>query len=423
MVGHKLPPLNALRAFEAAARHLSVKNAADELCVTPGAVSQMLKALEQDLGVALFRRVNRGIFLTDAGQSYLPPVRNAFRQIAEASGRIAVAAESGILTVSVTPLFAAAWLVPRLKAFQDAHPDVDLRVLTDKGLVDFSRDGADVTVRHGLGRYPGLRSERLFTVGVVPVAAPTLVTQFGVPTAPAELTRWPHVHDADREGWHLWFQAQGIDEIRPPRGPSFDDPGLLLKAVLAGQGVGLLPAPMVALEVAHGRLVKLADVVRLEDFAYYLVYPEVSRERPKVVAFRNWILESAKAPGVDGGNEVQMAKAVTIYGIKNCDTMKKARAWLDDRVVAYSFHDYKSAGVDRGTLERWARATGWETLLNRAGTTFRKLPDKDKEGLTEKKAIALMLAQPSMIKRPVLDIGGKLLVGFQPEQYAKTFGR
>jgi arsenate reductase len=118
-----------------------------------------------------------------------------------------------------------------------------------------------------------------------------------------------------------------------------------------------------------------------------------------------------------------MAKAVTIYGIKNCDTMKKARAWLDDRGVAYGFHDYKSAGVDRGTLDRWARATGWETLLNRAGTTFRKLPDKDKEGLTEKKAIALMLAQPSMIKRPVLDIGGKLLVGFQPEQYAKTFGR
>ena len=117
-----------------------------------------------------------------------------------------------------------------------------------------------------------------------------------------------------------------------------------------------------------------------------------------------------------------MAKAVTIYGIKNCDTMKKARAWLDGRGVAYSFHDYKSAGVDRGTLERWARATGWETLLNRAGTTFRKLPDKDKEGLTEKKAIALMLAQPSMIKRPVLDVGGKFLVGFQPEQYSKTFG-
>jgi arsenate reductase (glutaredoxin) len=118
-----------------------------------------------------------------------------------------------------------------------------------------------------------------------------------------------------------------------------------------------------------------------------------------------------------------MAKAVTIYGIKNCDTMKKARAWLDDHGVAYEFHDYKSAGIDRGVLEGWAREVGWETLLNRAGTTFRKLPEKDREGLTEKRAIALMLAQPSMIKRPVLEAKGRMLVGFRPEAYAKAFGR
>jgi len=113
--------------------------------------------------------------------------------------------------------------------------------------------------------------------------------------------------------------------------------------------------------------------------------------------------------------------AVTIYGIKNCDTMKKARAWLDGRGVAYQFHDYKTAGIARDQLEGWARKAGWETLLNRAGTTFRKLPDADKDGLTEKKAIALMVAQPSMIKRPVLDVGGKLLVGFKLEQYEKEF--
>ena len=117
-----------------------------------------------------------------------------------------------------------------------------------------------------------------------------------------------------------------------------------------------------------------------------------------------------------------MTKSVTIYGIKNCDTMKKARAWLDKRGVVYEFHDYKTAGIERGKLEGWAREAGWETLLNRAGMTFRKLPEKDKEGLTEKKAIALMAAQPSMIKRPVLDLGGKLLVGFKPEQYEKSFG-
>jgi arsenate reductase len=118
-----------------------------------------------------------------------------------------------------------------------------------------------------------------------------------------------------------------------------------------------------------------------------------------------------------------MAKSVTIYGIKNCDTMKKARAWLDAHSVAYAFHDYKTEGVTKSGLETWAKAVGWEVLLNRAGTTFRKLPDKDKEGVTEKKAIALMLEQPSMIKRPVLDVGGKLSVGFKPEIYEKLFTR
>ena len=116
-----------------------------------------------------------------------------------------------------------------------------------------------------------------------------------------------------------------------------------------------------------------------------------------------------------------MAKTITIYGIKNCDTMKKARAWLDGHGVAYRFHDYKTAGIERGRLEGWAAQVGWESLLNRAGTTFRKLPDEDKQGLAEKKAIALMVAQPSMIKRPVLDVGGKFLVGFKPEQYAEAF--
>jgi arsenate reductase len=118
-----------------------------------------------------------------------------------------------------------------------------------------------------------------------------------------------------------------------------------------------------------------------------------------------------------------MAKNITIYGIKNCDAMKKARAWLDRHGVAYEFHDHKSAGIERAALEDWARAVGWETLLNRAGRTFRALPPKEQEGLNEKKAITLMSAQPSMIKRPVLDVGGKLLVGFKPEQYEKTFGK
>jgi LysR family glycine cleavage system transcriptional activator len=288
-----LPPLNALRAFEATARHLSVKNAAEELCVTPGAVSQLLKALEQHLGVQLFRRVNRGILLTDAGQAYLPPVRNAFRQIADATRRITVSADAGSLTVSVTSFFATAWLVPRLSEFQNAHPDIDLHVVTSNALADFSRDGVDVAIRHGAGRYPGSCCHRVLAVEIVPVASPTLVAKLGTPSTPRDLTLWPLVHDADRQGWHLWFQARGIDEIGVPRGPSFDDSGLLLEAVLAGQGAGLLPAALVAPLLAEGRLATLANAVLLNDFAYYLVYPESSRERPNVATFRAWILAAA----------------------------------------------------------------------------------------------------------------------------------
>lgn len=293
MTEHQLPPLNALRAFEATARHLSVKNAADELCVTPGAVSQLIKTLEVHLGVSLFRRVNRGIFLTDAGQAYLPPVRNAFRQISDATRRVAVPEDTGILTVSATPFFASAWLVPRLKGFQDAHPDIDLQVVSSSALADFSRDGVDVAIRHGLGRYPGLSSQRVLTVEIVPVAAPALVKHLSMPEAPADLVRWPRVNDAERKAWALWFEAQGIESAGPARGPSFDDSGLLLKAVLAGQGAALLPAAVVADDLAQGRLVQLSDVSWLEDFAYYLVCPENSRDRPKVTAFREWALSEA----------------------------------------------------------------------------------------------------------------------------------
>ncbi len=138
----------------------------------------------------------------------------------------------------------------------------------------------------------------------------------------------------------------------------------------------------------------------------------------KKFAQKNQLITSDEDNRVGGG---ATARSVTIYGIKACETMQKARAWLDAHGVVHVFHDYKAQGIERGTLEGWARAVGWETLLNRAGTTFRKLPDADKAGLDAAKAIALMLAQPSMIKRPVLDVSGTLLVGFRPETYAATF--
>jgi len=307
---HQLPPLNALRAFEATARHLSVKNAADELCVTPGAVSQLVKTLELHLGVQLFRRVNRGVFLTDAGQAYLPPVRNAFRQISDATQKVAVPAETGLLTVSATPFFASAWLVPRLKSFQDAHPDIDLQVLTSNALADFSRDGVDVAIRHGMGQYPGLASQRVLTVEMVPVAAPALVVEYGKPKKPADLLQWPRVNDADRKGWRLWFEAQGIEDAGPARGPSFDDAGLLLQAVLAGQGAALLPVAMMVAEIEQGRLVQLSKATWLEDFAYYLVCPEGSRDRPKVAAFRDWLLGAVRQKSASSGSRKRASSTV-----------------------------------------------------------------------------------------------------------------
>jgi arsenate reductase len=148
--------------------------------------------------------------------------------------------------------------------------------------------------------------------------------------------------------------------------------------------------------------------------SFELRYLMEGSARPSKFGWREQTIEQER--------DMAKARAVTIYGIKNCDTMKKARAWLDGHGVAYAFHDYKAVGIERARLEAWARDVGWETLLNRAGTTFRKLPDKDKNGLTERKALALILAQPSMIRRPVLDTGGKLLVGFTPETYEKALG-
>jgi LysR family transcriptional regulator, glycine cleavage system transcriptional activator len=293
MIRRRLPPLNALRAFESAARHLSVKSAAAELCVTPGAVSQMLRNLEADIGVKLFERVNRGIRLTPAGREYLPPIRNAFRQIAEASKKVKRLGDGGILTVSTSPFFASAWLVPRMNSFQAVHPDIDLRILTSNAPVDFSQDGVDVAVRHGGGSYPGLRSYLAVSVEMVAVAAPSLVDRLGMPTHMNELTFWPHVHDADRAGWSLWFRAQGIEQFDVPKGASFDDAGLLLGAAFEGHGAALLPDAMVAPHVDAGRLVRLSRPSPMETFAYYLVYPNESHDDARISAFRTWLLSMA----------------------------------------------------------------------------------------------------------------------------------
>jgi LysR family glycine cleavage system transcriptional activator len=287
-----MPSLNGLRAFEATARHLSMKRAAEELRVTPSAVSQLVKGLESELGSALFRRDNRALALTATAQGLLPPVRNAFRLITEASDRARGDSQGGLLTISVTPFFAESWLVPRLGGFNARHPDIDLRIMAVTTLANLTTGEADIAIRHGLGSYRGMVSDFLMAPPVIPVAAPRLLQRLGRPVDAAALLGWPKIHDADRGGWAKWFASQGVSDSGSARGLSFDDPALLRTAVVAGQGAGLLPAPLVESYIDDGRLVAVGAQALIEEFAYYLVAAGPNANRSNITAFRAWILQT-----------------------------------------------------------------------------------------------------------------------------------
>jgi LysR family glycine cleavage system transcriptional activator len=290
----RLPPLNALRAFEATARHLSMKEAAAELAVTPGAVSQLVRGLEERLGTKLFRRTNRSLSLTEAGQAYFAPIRHAFRQIGEATRRLEAMPRSGTLTVSAPPAFAATWLVPLLGSFRQRHPDIELNVTTTRRLANFATDGVDLAVRHGLGRYPGLRCDRIATVAMIAVCSPSFLAELGQvkPQVPADLLALPLLHDAERQDWALWFQAQGVADITQAAlsGISFDDQMLLLAAAASSQGIALVTETLARPELLRGSLVQVLDVNWPQEFAYWLVSPRAIADQPKIVAFRDWLL-------------------------------------------------------------------------------------------------------------------------------------
>ena len=298
----RLPPLNALRAFEAAARHLSMKEAAAELAVTPGAVSQLVRGLEAQLGAALFRRANRSLALTEAGQAYFVPIRHAFRQIGEATRRVQAMPRAGMLTVSSPPAFAASWLVPRLGRFSARHPDIELSIATTRRLANFATDGIDVAIRHGLGRYPGLRCDRIATIAMIPVCGPGFLAAIGrqraggPPARPADLLGLRLLQDAERQDWALWFQAQGVEDITEAAlgGISFDDQTLLLRAAASDQGVALVTETLARPELERGGLVRVLDVAWPQEFAYWLVCPRASADQPKTAVFRAWLLEEGR---------------------------------------------------------------------------------------------------------------------------------
>ena len=296
----RLPPLNALRAFEAAARHLSLTRAAEELHVTPAAVSHQVKGLEATLGVKLFRRANRSLLLTDAGQACLPGLHEGFDRLAEAMEAVRARDESGPFTVTVPPSFGAKWLVTRLDRFSQKHPGYDVRLDASMRLVELMREGVDIAVRFGAGRYDGMRVDRLMEEVAIPVCSPRLLEGDDPLREPGDLCRHTLLHHVapyqtdSYPDWRMWLQAAGVGGCDLGRGPTFSMASMAVQAAIDGQGVALVGDVLVADDIAAGRLVRPFELSFPVHFAYYIVSPLVTADSPRVAAFREWLLEEAQ---------------------------------------------------------------------------------------------------------------------------------
>ncbi len=296
-MARRLPPLNGLRAFEASARYLSFTKAAEELNVTPAAVSQQVKSLEEYFGVQLFKRLTRALMLTDSGQLVLPILQEGFDKLAEADRILRNRRDDRILTVSVAPSFGAKWLVPRLERFRRAHPDYDIRIDATDTPADFKRDSVDIALRYGLGEYPGLVSECLLTEVGVPVCSPRLLEGEHPLRTPADLRhhtllhiQWKMESDA-APNWRMWLRAAGYGDIDADRGPRFSMESMAIQAAVDGQGVALISTALIEDDIAGGRLIQpfTEEINHETRFCYFLVYPEAHLQRPKVAAFRDWV--------------------------------------------------------------------------------------------------------------------------------------
>ena len=302
-MSRQLPALNALRAFEAAARHLSFKNAADELNVTPAAISQQVKSLEEYYGVTLFRRLTRALRLTDAGQSVLPLLRDGFDKLGEAADRLSAQRDSGVLTVSVPPSFGAKWLVPRLGSFGAAHPEFDLRIDATDRLADFGADGIDIALRYGRGEYEGLEVELLMAGVNFPVCSPALLEGERPLRTPQDLRHHTLLHVQWRmesdyaPNWRMWLRAAGVEDVDPERGPRFTMEDMAVQAAIEGQGVAMVSGPLVQRDIEAGRLVRpfCISTGQTAAFSYYVVYPRAHIQNPKVQAFLEWIRAEVEA--------------------------------------------------------------------------------------------------------------------------------
>jgi len=300
----RLPSLNALRAFEAAARHLSFTKAAAELNVTQAAISHQVKTLEDQLGLPLFRRLNRRLLLTDAGQVYGSSLTRTFDGIAEATERITAQRGGGSLRISTLPSLAAKWLLPRLSRFRTRHPEIDVLVSAAHGLADFRRDDVHLAIRYGKGNYPGLETVSLMDDEIFVVCSPQLLTSGPPLRDPADLKHHTLLHDssaeAGRRDWRAWLERVGVSGVDPDRGPGFSDSNLIIEAVIAGEGVALTRRSLAADDLAAGRLTIPFGPIAPASNRYYVVYPKANAELPKVRAFTRWLLDEAEADRAAG---------------------------------------------------------------------------------------------------------------------------
>ncbi|NQV47424.1 MAG: transcriptional regulator GcvA [Rhodospirillaceae bacterium] len=296
----RLPPLNSLRAFEAAAHHLSFTKAAAELNVTPAAISHQVKALEELAGTPLFVRLTRALALTDRGRSALPALTEAFDRLAEGAGLLTGGPETDVFTITTAPSFAAKWLVPRLDDFQELNPGLKVRIDAAMDVVDLRREGIDVAIRYGRGDYPGYHADRLFEQEVFPVCSPKLMTGAHPLNGPADLAHHTLLHSGyttarnpSYSDWRMWLKLAGATDVDWRKGPEFSPETMAVQAALEGHGVALINTSLVSDDLASGKLVRPFKLGIPTGFAYYLVIPDETVTRPVVSAFRTWILDQA----------------------------------------------------------------------------------------------------------------------------------
>lgn len=289
-----LPPLNALRAFESAARHLSFTLAAEELHVTQAAISHQIKALEAHLGVALFRRLPRRLLLTEEGQTLLPEITAGFDRLADAVGRLTQPRQGGTLSVTLLTTFALGWLVPRLPRFQALHPGIDVRLSASPRLVDFTREDVDCGIRHGDGNWPGLYCVKLLDGLLTPLCDPATAAKL---KRPEDLRQFPLLQSGHGpfDDWAVWLRHAGKPDLVLNRGTSFDSTTIAVQAAMQGLGIAIGDPRFYQAEIASGRLVQPFDLVTPEGDTWWFACLPAMAERPRVKAFREWLVAEARA--------------------------------------------------------------------------------------------------------------------------------